>query len=92
MVEWRWEPTSDELLDRYLATRTPDATSSADSSPVMIAAEDMPTYRGVKRDGHILGPALNEDWSKSPPQTLWRHPVGSGYAQPVVVGDLLVTI
>jgi outer membrane protein assembly factor BamB len=92
MLEWRWEPTSDELLEKYLATGSRDPASLHETPPIEITPEDMPVYRGVNRDGQIVGPPLNEDWSTSPPQTLWKHPVGGGYAQPVVVGDLLVTI
>ena len=74
-----------------------DGTSPNASLPVITAGlpqvtpEDMPAYRGVKRDGIVTGPPIRTDWT-TPPKSIWQQPVGGGYASMAVVGDLLVTI
>lgn len=93
-------PTSVHL--KFLSTpaselvhhRATQPTSSAEAKPDLLiaAAEDMPAYRGVKRDGVAVGPALERDWTKHPPRQLWRHPVGAGYAAFAVAGSVAVTI
>ncbi|MFN3161664.1 MAG: PQQ-binding-like beta-propeller repeat protein [Rubinisphaera brasiliensis] len=57
-----------------------------------IGPEDAPAFRGIKRDGVIQGPALNQDWQANPPQELWRTPVGEGYSSMAVVGNALITM
>lgn len=57
-----------------------------------VAPDDMPEYRGVRRDGVSPGPALESVWSADQPKRLWRQPVGGGYAAFSVVGPWLVTI
>lgn len=82
-------PASD--LEEHLASaRAP----VGEGKPVALAAteEDMPAYRGVKRDGVAVGPALARDWTKQPPRKLWRHPVGAGYAAFAIAGNAAVTI
>jgi outer membrane protein assembly factor BamB len=93
-------PTSVHL--KFLSTPASDLVShraahpftSAEAKPDLLiaTAEDMPAYRGVKRDGVATGPALERDWTKHPPRQLWRHPVGAGYAAFAVAGGVAVTI
>ena len=89
--EFKWEPTQAE---RIAAHRAQQATLSA-GTPVadlpMLTPEDMPAYRGVHRDGVVIGPPIRTAWATSP-QPLWQQPVGGGYASMVIVGDRLVTI
>ncbi len=53
---------------------------------------DVPDYRGTNRDGIVIGPKLERDWSKNPPKEIWRQPVGGGYASFVSANGFLVTI
>lgn len=64
---------------------------SAIAAPPKATPEDMPAYRGVKRDGVVVGPPIRTEWA-TPPKAIWQQPVGGGYASMSVVGDLLVTI
>ncbi|WP_437184911.1 PQQ-binding-like beta-propeller repeat protein [Planctomicrobium sp. SH668] len=52
----------------------------------------MPAYRGMHRDGVVIGPAILQDWKETPPKQIWKIPVGGGYASVAIRGDLLVTI
>jgi outer membrane protein assembly factor BamB len=82
-------PASD--LDHYRATYSAPVGDGKAVS-LEVSEEDMPAYRGVKRDGVAIGPALEHDWTKNPPKELWRHPVGGGYAGFAVAGNVAVTI
>ncbi len=90
VVDYRWEPTRDELLARH--RQQSDAAPLAAVTGPVATPEDMPAYRGTGRDGVVVGPALSQDWQAAPPRELWRQPVGGGYSQFAVVGDLLVTL
>ncbi len=91
--EWRWQKSADERLDEYLQNQKSQSAPLAEAVAVAaISAEDMPAYRGLNRDGVVIGPPLCEDWSQTPPAVIWKHAVGGGYAQPVVVGNSLITI
>lgn len=82
-------PASD--LAHYRATQSAPAGDEKAVS-LEVSEEDMPAYRGVKREGVAVGPALERDWSKHPPKQLWRHPVGAGYAGFAVAGNVAITI
>lgn len=86
---FRWEATADDNL----ATRG-DSAGPSDLPPInlTIQPDDCADYRGSKRDGIVLGPALQRDWSTQPPRLLWKQPVGGGYAAFAVAGNVAVTI
>ena len=89
IFEWRW---------RHPATApfrsAPDGHQlPADDAgqPVAVRA-DFPQFLGPQRNGIIDGPALETDWSKHPPQLLWRQAVGAGWAGFAVQGRFAVTL
>lgn len=55
-----------------------------------LGAQDWPHFLGPERDGHYSGPPLDRDWPGGAPRELWRHPVGEGFAGPVVSGGRLL--
>ncbi len=92
-IEWKWQKTADERLEAYQQSLADQPQpSTADAADIAAAPDDMPTYRGPASDGVVTGPPLRQDWSAAPPKIDWKHAVGGGYAQPVVVGRHLVTI
>ena len=89
IFEWRW---------RHPATApfrsAPDGHQlPADDAgqPVAVRA-DFPQFLGPQRNGIIDGPALETDWSKHPPQLLWRQAIGAGWAGFAVQGRFAVTL
>ncbi|HUG91018.1 MAG TPA: PQQ-binding-like beta-propeller repeat protein [Planctomycetaceae bacterium] len=66
------------------ATRTTGARDAPTPQPF---ETDWPRWRGPRGDGTWHGPPLPEDWPEGPLKTLWRKPVGGGYAGVIVAGQ-----
>ncbi|MAG54986.1 MAG: hypothetical protein CMJ83_01715 [Planctomycetes bacterium] len=54
-------------------------------------AQDYPGFLGTQRDGVVTGVELARDWEASPPQLVWRRPMGTGWSGFAVAGDRAVT-
>ena len=93
VLRFRWEPTQEERLQAFRP-----APSSQPRKELVAASvpeptpEDLPSFRGARRDGVVAGPPLLGDWSATPPRELWRRPCGGGYASFAVVAQFAVTI
>lgn len=89
-LHFRWQGNENErLLEEQKKELETNVQLSVEES---FRPEDMPAYRGGNRDGIVIGPILREDWKQKPLVENWRQPIGGGYAQFAVQGDLLVTI
>jgi len=93
----RWQPSREALLEERLAEQkaAPAIPAETVQNVERLAnpkPEDSPQYRGIHRDGVVIGPRLARDWEQQPPKLLWRQPCGGGYAGFAVVGDLAITI
>ena len=79
LLEWRWSSEA--------------AKSLVGSAPTSLGArsEDYPQFLGPHRNGTVQGIKLARDWSKRPPQLLWRQPIGAGWSAFAVVGSLAIT-
>ncbi|MEM6455252.1 MAG: PQQ-binding-like beta-propeller repeat protein [Acidobacteriota bacterium] len=64
----------------------------ADGSIVLDDDLRWPGFLGPARRGVSPGPALDPDWDASPPQLLWRRPVGSGWAGFAIAGNAAITL
>ncbi len=57
-----------------------------------VVAEDWPQFRGNHRDGHSTETGLLDSWPENGPREVWRHPIGEGYSEIIVVGDRIYTM
>ena len=89
---FRWQKPQTQVVEEYRKMEAVDPSASKALTVPEITPEDMPGYRGTMRDGIVIGPKLREDWAANPPKELWKRPVGEGYSQCVVVGNLLMTM
>ena len=55
-------------------------------------AEDWPRWRGPRGDGSWNAPPLPAEWPATELRTVWKHPVGGGYAGISVADGRLVTL
>jgi outer membrane protein assembly factor BamB len=82
---WRWSATPEE---RLLAGEDRPAGGGAE----LAASEpEWPGFRGPHRDGRVPGVRIATDWDASPPEEIWRRPVGPGWSSFAVHGDLIYT-
>ncbi len=86
ILEARWITPSSSVAGPLRKAST--ATNLDDSG-----RPDFPQYLGAGRDAVIRdGPSLSADWKSTPPQVLWRQPIGSGWAGFAIVGNRAITL
>ena len=91
-LQFRWTPTVEELL--AAESETQEVTASALQGDAWAAAFDQPTwpgYRGPQRNGSVSGVSIDPDWNASPPQEIWRRPIGPAWSSFAVAGDMIFT-
>lgn len=83
---WRWaaSPRATHKVVR-------DVPGETASSALAVSGVDFPQYLGPERNGRVRGPRLERDWSRYPPQLVWRIPVGAAWSGFALAGDLAIT-
>ena len=87
-LTWRWAKTSEE---RLLAQSNAKPIPVSPDSSALASEAEWPGFRGSRRDGIINGVKIATDWVKSPPDELWRKPIGPGCSSFAVHGNLIFT-
>lgn len=87
IVQPRWSPTAQERAE---ALGTVDANRTA-ALPDAVGPHDWPGFRGPNRDNVVHGVTFCTDWSATPPNVRWRHPVGPGLSSFAVAGNYAFT-
>ena len=87
-LAWRWSETHEEkLLNQSSGEQLLSVTHSGTSSSL----PEWSGFRGSERNNVIHGIEIETDWSVSPPEELWRHPIGPGCSSFSVSNDLVYT-
>jgi hypothetical protein len=85
---WRWSPTSEEML---LASSLSDPVTPSVSTTLLETEPQWPGFRGPERDSRVSGTSISLDWEASPPEELWRRSIGPGCSSFAIHGNLLFT-
>ena len=80
IFEWRWQERQTTFLSRSEIVSDPQ-----------LSATDYPQFLGQNRNGVISTTQLNLDWENSPPQLVWRRPVGAGWSGFAIAGNSAIT-
>ncbi|MBI3852758.1 MAG: PQQ-like beta-propeller repeat protein [Verrucomicrobia bacterium] len=90
VLEWRWKrPIRSDLV-----AKQPAGTENANAlQPESIAqtTNDYPQFLGPHRNCTVSGPPLARDWVATPPQVLWRQPIGTAWSGFAIAGNFAVT-
>ena len=89
-IEYFWDESAEERLETHRSQA--ETAEVEDIELVDVDEQDMPAYRGINRDGIVIGPELRTDWESNPPTELWRQPIGGGYSSFSVAGRQLITL
>lgn len=87
--EPRWTSTAEQEL--LAASSGLDGSAASADLAVELAASDWPGLRGPLRDGVVPGVRIGTDWSATPPEVIWKHPVGPGWGSFAVAGEVIFT-
>jgi outer membrane protein assembly factor BamB len=87
ILEWRWKSAEPPAA----ATSDLRADSTATPGELGETSNDYPQFLGPHRDGTVTGIRLDPDWVQSPPELLWRRPMGPGWSAFSISGHLAVT-
>ncbi|MEN8157613.1 MAG: PQQ-binding-like beta-propeller repeat protein, partial [Bacteroidota bacterium] len=87
-LEWRWSETHEEQL---LSQTGEEQLLPAAFFETSESGAEWPGFRGILRNSIIDGLRIETDWSVSPPDELWRHPVGPGCSSFAVRGNFIYT-
>jgi len=92
-LNWRWNPSQEEqMLARREDQPEPErAELATDEADLWLANPEWFRFRGAARTSCQHGPPISADWSISPPDQIWKIPVGPGWSSFTVAGNLLFT-
>ena len=87
---WRWPKTAEQ---RFLESTGAEPRPHPATQRARSDRGNWGGFRGRRRDGAVRGVRIETDWNASPPDLLWRRPVGNGllYTQEQLGDDEAVT-
>lgn len=90
---FRWDPTHLEILEAHRAETARRNESGGEETAVgEDLAANWTSFRGPDRSGICTTTSIRTDWETNPPELLWKQPIGGGYSQFVLSGNLAITI
>jgi outer membrane protein assembly factor BamB len=87
---WKWSPRR-EGTARPLRLQPEAVAPNQPPEKVLWQNGDYPQFLGPERSGMLTGISLRRDWERSPPQMVWRQPLGLGWSAFAVSGRHAIT-
>jgi len=78
--------------DRALEVTPSETTTAAIADLGTTTPWDFPQFLGPERDVSVSAVELDRDWDTTPPELLWRQPIGAGWSSFAVVNGYAVTM
>ncbi len=78
--------------DRALKATASETVTVAIADLATTTPWDFPQFLGPERDVSVSAVALDRDWQTTPPELLWRQPIGAGWSSFAVVNGYAVTM
>lgn len=78
ILKWRWAGSGSTV-----ASESSDGSATIDGS--------FPQFLGPSRDAFVEGSDLDLDWKASPPELLWKQPIGEAWSGFAIAGRYAVT-
>lgn len=82
-LRFAWQPDPDEWLESITTARLAENWQ--------VTPEDYPRFLGNGYWAEVEGVNLSADWKASPPELLWKQPIGAGWSAFAIVGEYAVT-
>ena len=87
---WKWSPRREGAV-RPLTLQPETAVPGQSAETGSPRRGDYPEFLGPGRSGMLTGIPLDRDWNTSPPQKVWRQPIGLGWSAFAVSGRRAIT-
>jgi outer membrane protein assembly factor BamB len=84
---FRWQTTHEQQVAETL----PEANTAANLSLTQAEKPVWAGFRGERRDGKVYGSSIADNWNATPPQEMWRRPIGPGWSSFAVSGEVFFT-
>jgi outer membrane protein assembly factor BamB len=81
-----------ESADRALELTASETTTVTTADLATTTPWDFPQFLGPNRDVSVSAVRLDRDWVASPPELVWRQPIGAGWSSFAVVNGFAVTM
>ena len=85
-LAFRWSPDPDTTLQRIQISERETQPNLSTTTP-----HDFPQFLGPDRDSAVRGIYLKKEWT-SPPELLWKQPIGAGWSGFAAVNGFAVTL
>ena len=91
LLEYRWAEEHTVTYDPVHTERAiaPVPESSNGSEPDF--GPGYPQFLGPNRNAKVNGPLLARDWNATPPDLLWRQPIGTSWSGFAISGSIAIT-
>ncbi len=88
--ESRW--ASRAALPTAESAQKNSAVELIPASARQVSPQDFPQFLGKSRSGVIDDLQLDPGWARTPPEVVWRQPIGAGWSGFAIQGDVAVTM